>query len=106
MTRPAPVPFTYQDTLRAVGAWLDVRGYREVRIVEADGALVVEAATGTVTTPAATEVLRFDAERMLRLREAALCDRGVPRAYPAHSLAVSTAWETVPVETEPPLARP
>ncbi|HKG26362.1 MAG TPA: hypothetical protein VKB09_11980, partial [Thermomicrobiales bacterium] len=69
-TRGLPRTFSYQDGLRAVGAWLDVRGYREIRITEEDDALVVEAATGPLCRSSPVEVFRFDAERMMRLREA------------------------------------
>jgi hypothetical protein len=95
--------FTYQDGLRAVGAWLDVRGYREIRIVERDGTLVVEAAPATSGQAVQVEVLRFDADRIARLRRAALSDRGAPRAYPrfdptaSRRLTVSCAeGESVP----------
>jgi hypothetical protein len=83
-TRCLPRTFSYQDGLRAVGAWLDVRGYHLIRITEEDGALVVEAAAGPPSPSSPVEVLRFDAERMMRLREAALNDRGAPRSYPSH----------------------
>jgi hypothetical protein len=103
MTRQHAPNFTYQDGLRAVGAWLDVRGYREIRIVEHNGALVVEAAPGTTSQSTPVEVLRFDADHMARLRRAALNDRGAPRAYPAFArsapsaLAASSAeGETIP----------
>jgi hypothetical protein len=82
MTRQQPSRFTYQDTLRAVGAWLDVRGYREVHIIEAGGGFLVEAVPGIANAHAPVEVLRFDAECMLRLRKAALSDRGAQHAYP------------------------
>jgi hypothetical protein len=103
MTRRHPPAFTYQDGLRAVGAWLDVRGYREIRIVEHDGTLVVEAAPETAGQAVQVEVLRFDADRIARLRRAALNDRGAPRAYPcfdptaSRTLTVSSAeGESVP----------
>lgn len=75
-----PRSFSYQDSLRAVGAWLDVRGYREVRIVESDGELVIEAKPGKNPGIATAEVLRFDHAGVLRLRQAALSDRGAPHA--------------------------
>jgi hypothetical protein len=83
MARQLSMTSTYQDSLRAVGAWLDVRGYREVRIIEDGGTLVVEASSGTAKVPTPIEVLRFDSERIRRLRNAALNDRGAPRLPPS-----------------------
>lgn len=72
--------FSYQDSLRAVGAWLDVRGYRDVRIAESNGELVIEARVsgGGVTSDA--EIVRFDAEAIHRLRRAAFSDRNAPHS--------------------------
>lgn len=89
--------FTYQDALRTVGAWLDVRGYRDVRIVEDCGALIVEALPNA-TAP--VEVLRFDAERMRRLRAAALNDRGAPRAYSSEELSAANPCDVSCRRTE------
>lgn len=75
-----PRVFSYQDSLRAVGAWLDVRGYCDVRIVECDGELVIEAKPGKDPGAMTAEVLRFDHAGVLRLRQAALSDRGAPHA--------------------------
>lgn len=72
--------FSYQDSLRAIGAWLDIRGYRDVRIVEAEGELIIEAKTGSSATATMEEVLRFDHAGVIRLRQAALSDRGAPRS--------------------------
>jgi hypothetical protein len=99
MTRQLPASFTYQDCLRAVGAWLDVRGYREIRIVEDRGTLVVEAAPDAANQ-AAVEVLRFDADHMARLRKAALNDRGAPRAYPSFDPTVAQLLTASPAEGE------
>jgi hypothetical protein len=33
---------TYQEILRSVGAWLDMRGYQEIRIIEGPEGLAVE----------------------------------------------------------------
>lgn len=75
-----PRLFSYQDSLRAVGAWLDVRGYREIRIVESDGELIIEAKAGKNPCVASAEVFKFDQAGVLRLRQAALNDRGAPHA--------------------------
>jgi hypothetical protein len=96
--------FPYQDTLRAVGAWLDVRGYREVRIVEDGETLVVEASPGPAAASAPVEVLRFDAKRMLRLREAARNDRGAPRVWSSRQPTDSTAGSAAPAERKSPIA--
>ena len=95
---------TYQDSLRAVGAWLDIRGYREVRIFEDADALVVEAACGKSEAAAAKEVFRLDSERIQRLRLAALSDRGAPRAWP--SVPPSAQESTDLVKGDEPTRRP
>jgi hypothetical protein len=76
--RSEPRSISYQDTLRAVGAWLDVRGYRDVRIVESDGELVIEARLGKLAGATTPEVLTFDHAGVLRLQQAARSDRGAP----------------------------
>lgn|GEM_PF-762390 len=72
--------FSYQDSLRAIGAWLDIRGYSDVRIVESDGELVIEARPGERNRPNMMEIVHFDSASVLRLRQAALSDRGAPHA--------------------------
>lgn len=77
----------YQESLRVVGAWLDIRGYGDVRIVEDDGELVVEA-SGTVEESAdGAERFRLDRESIDRLCRAARNDRGTALShYPSMSL--------------------
>lgn len=68
----------YQDILRAIGAWLDVRGHQEVRIAVDRGTIVIEVVNGQQTANT-VETLRLDHERIHRLRAAALRDRDAPR---------------------------
>jgi hypothetical protein len=73
---------TYQEALRAVGAWLDVRGYGEIRIVEDGGVIVVEAVpTGSATAPA-PETIRLERADIRRLCQAARQDRGSALSRP------------------------
>jgi hypothetical protein len=70
----------YQESLRAIGAWLDIRGFREVRIIEADGELLIEAA-GPEGEAAVTERIHLDAASIGRLCQAARNDRGSAISY-------------------------
>lgn len=70
----------YQESLRAIGAWLDIRGFRDVRITEVAGELVIEA-SGTPGEPAVTERIRLDSDRIGRLCRAARNDRGSAISY-------------------------
>lgn len=66
---------TYQETLRTIGAWLDVRGYRDIRIVEDAGDLVIEASDSS-RDASHVEFFRLDREGIERMRHAARNDRG------------------------------
>lgn len=72
---------SYQEALRAVGAWLDIRGYHDVRIVEDAGTLVVEAKTnrGPISE---TDRIQLDRHRIERLCQAAKNDRGSALSRP------------------------
>ena len=84
-TRPAvdtssPLPSEaflgrYQEMLRALGAWLDARGYRLIRVSSADHALVVEVEVGQPGDDLSREVFRLDDVALERLLEAARTDR-------------------------------
>lgn len=74
----------YQEALRAVGAWLDVRGYGNVRIVEEDGALVIEASVKSDSV----EVIRLDRDRIDRLCSAAKNDRGSALSGPIPGMSL------------------
>ena len=69
---------SYQEALRAVGAWLDIRGYGDVRIVEEEGVLVIRANARQETV----EEIRLDRERLTRLCAAAKQDRGSALSRP------------------------
>jgi hypothetical protein len=77
-----PEHLNNQDTLRSVGAWLDIRGYTLVAVRRDGDALIVEA---TLPHEEAPEVLRFDREALARLSFAARSDRNRddrPPIYP------------------------
>ena len=65
----------YQEALRVIGAWLDIRGMHTVRIVENEGELVIEASNDSAGMQTATERFRFDRESIERLSWAARHDR-------------------------------
>lgn len=80
----------YQESLRVIGAWLDIRGFSEVRIIEDAGELVVEASAPTDEVDGATERFRLDRESIERLCRAARNDRGSALSrYPLLPLATS-----------------
>jgi hypothetical protein len=66
----------YQESLRVIGAWLDVRGFGDVRIVENAGELVVEASGEIDGSPTRVERFCLDRESIDRLCRAAQNDRG------------------------------
>jgi hypothetical protein len=70
----------YQESLRTIGAWLDIRGFRDVRIIEADGELLIEAA-GAEGEPSITERIHLDSASIGRLCQAARNDRGSAISY-------------------------
>jgi hypothetical protein len=70
----------YQESLRAIGAWLDIRGFCDIRITEAAGELVIEA-IGSDGSPTAVERIRLDMDSLGRLCRAARNDRGSAISY-------------------------
>ncbi|MCC6792205.1 MAG: hypothetical protein IT336_10980 [Thermomicrobiales bacterium] len=77
----------YQESLRVIGAWLDIRGFSDVRIVEDNGEFVVEASRAGGHESPATERFRLDGESIDRLCRAARNDRGSALSrYPLHPL--------------------
>jgi hypothetical protein len=72
---PAPVPLTYQEILRSIGAWIDVRGYREVRIEgDADG-LTIEGVLDQAGAGDEREQLLLDGEQLHRFCQASRLNR-------------------------------
>lgn len=65
----------YQDMLRSVGAWLDARGFRLVRLSATGSSLVIEAEAGEQGDDLSREVIRLDNEALARLMQAARADR-------------------------------
>jgi hypothetical protein len=81
----------YQESLRVIGAWLDIRGFGDVRIVEEAGELVVEASAPFETEGGAIERFRLDHESIDRLCRAARNDRGSALSrYPLLPLPTSS----------------
>ena len=75
----------YQDALRVIGAWLDVRGMYMVGIVENDGELIIEASTAIPGEPSAAERFRLDRDSIERLIGAARHDRGASFGRAIHA---------------------
>jgi hypothetical protein len=81
----------YQESLRVIGAWLDVRGFSDVRIVEDAGELVVEASDEVDGSPTRVERFCLDRESIDRLCRAAKNDRGSALSrYPLLPLSTSS----------------
>jgi len=77
-----PEHLTNQEALRAVGAWLDIRGYTLVALRRDGVDLVVEAVLAGADSP---DTLRFDREALARLSDACRSDRhrdARPPIYP------------------------
>jgi hypothetical protein len=72
---PTVVGLSYQEILRSIGAWIDVRGYREVRIEgHADG-LAIEGVVDQAGAGDERERLVLDTEQLLRFCEASRHNR-------------------------------
>jgi hypothetical protein len=84
MDRRDPLTGKYQDALRVIGAWLDIRGFSDVRIREDAGELVIEAAGTSDNPPAVVERFRLDLDSIELLSCAARKDRG--SALSRHSI--------------------
>jgi hypothetical protein len=65
----------YQDMLRAVGGWLDARGYRLVGLSGTGDSLVVQVEAGPPGTDICREAFRLDFGSLERLATAAQADR-------------------------------
>lgn len=76
-TKPDPLPMlgTYQETLRALGAWLDARGYRLIRVSSAENGLTVEVEIGQAGDDLSREIFRLEFDALERLTMAARSDR-------------------------------
>jgi hypothetical protein len=77
MSQPDPdeIHLTYQEILRSIGAWIDVRGYREVRIEgDADG-LAIEGVLDHAGPDDERERLVLDTEQLLRFCDASRQNR-------------------------------
>ena len=77
MSQPVPNSdqLTYQEILRSIGAWIDVRGYREVRIEGAADGLAIEGVLDQVDVGDERERLVLDGEQLLRFCEASRQNR-------------------------------
>jgi hypothetical protein len=65
----------YQEMLRAVGAWLDARGFRLTGMSGSGDALLIEVETGPPGDGSHREAFRLDYSAIERLVRAAQLDR-------------------------------
>lgn len=72
---PQPIVGNYQEMLRSLGAWLDARGYRLIRLSAAGNGLVVEVETGQAGDDLSREIFRLEFQALERLMHAARSDR-------------------------------
>ena len=75
LRRPQPLAGRYQEMLRALGAWLDARGYCLTRMSANESSLIVEVETGQAGDDLSTEIFRLEFEALERLMSAARSDR-------------------------------
>jgi hypothetical protein len=95
----------YQDVLRALGYWLDARGYRNVRVVEHDEGLTVQAMPpATQRVAARYETLLFTDDDLLQLLQSAYRRRtaGGDQSEPSGGASAPVA---PPARSEAPPAR-
>jgi hypothetical protein len=69
------VRLSYQEILRSVGAWIDVRGYREVRIEGDAGGLTIEGVLEQEDAGDERERLLLDSEQLQRFCDASRLNR-------------------------------
>lgn len=81
---------SYQEALRAIGAWMDVRGFQNVSIIENNGELLIEASPSSLVSSRSPEQFRLDGDSIERLCHAARKDRGSALSGPIPAAAMST----------------
>jgi hypothetical protein len=69
------VRLSYQEILRSIGAWIDVRGYREVRIEGDAGSLTIEGLLEQENAGDERERLLLDSEQLQRFCDASRLNR-------------------------------
>lgn len=72
---PQPMVGNYQEMLRSLGAWLDARGLRLIRLSAAENGLIVEVETGQFGDDLSREIFRLEFDALQRLMVAARSDR-------------------------------
>jgi hypothetical protein len=68
----------YQEVLRSVGAWLDMRGYQDIRITEGPEGLIIEGLPAEDSFDGEHERLLLDNELIQRFCEASRQNRFAP----------------------------
>jgi hypothetical protein len=69
---------TYQEILRSVGAWLDMRGYQEIRIIQNPEGLAIEGLSSAACADAEPERLLLTNEQIERFCDASRLNRDAP----------------------------
>ena len=69
---------TYQEILRSVGAWLDMRGYEEIRIIQNSEGLAIEGLSSAACADDVPERLLLTNEQIERFCDASRLNRDAP----------------------------
>ncbi len=69
---------TYQEMLRSVGAWLDLRGYQEIRIIQNSDGLAIEGRSLVECADSLPERLQLTNEQIERFCDASRQNRDAP----------------------------
>jgi hypothetical protein len=83
----ASIPLTAQEILRAIGAWIDLRGYREFRIQGGAERMTIEGVPGAAAGAGEREQLTLEGEGLQRFCEAARLNRS-----PAPTVSPPSLW--------------
>jgi hypothetical protein len=71
----APIRLTYQEILRSIGAWVDVRGYQEVRIAGGIDGITIEGVLSPDEADSEPERLVLNNNQLLKFCEASRLNR-------------------------------
>jgi hypothetical protein len=70
-----PIRLTFQEVLRSIGAWADVRGYQDVRIAGSVDGITIEGVLSLDGAGGKPERLALDNDQLLRFCEASRLNR-------------------------------
>jgi hypothetical protein len=70
-----PIRLTYEEILRSIGAWVDIRGYQDVRIAGGIDGITIEGLLSPDDADSEPERLVLDNNQLLRLCESSRLNR-------------------------------